>query len=248
MRRRAPAAPADDGDLVLSALATARQDAGFTICGIAALPDLSGALYLPDHDTLVVADLHFEKGSSFARSGQLLPPYDSRDTLARLGETLARYPGAAVVALGDSFHDIGGPDRLCEADRTGLGVLQQGRRWIWVTGNHDRSLPAEIGGEVVAQLELGPLVLRHEPMARASGEIAGHLHPVGKVVMRGRAVRRRCFLADGERCILPAFGAYAGGLNACDAAFRPLFPKGFTAHLLGDNRVFAIGRAMLCRD
>ena len=97
-------------------------------------------------------------------------------------------------------------------------------------------------------MALGPLTLRHEPEPGRTAEIAGHLHPAGKVVLRGRGVRRRCFITDGARMVLPAFGSYAGGLNVCDAAFKPLFPQGFTAHLIGDGRVFAIGRAMLCRD
>jgi metallophosphoesterase superfamily enzyme len=97
-------------------------------------------------------------------------------------------------------------------------------------------------------MTLGSLTLRHEPAEGAQGEIAGHLHPVGKVVMRGRGVRRRCFLTDGSRCIMPAFGAYAGGLNACDAVFKPLFPNSFTAHLIGTERIFAIARPLLCRD
>jgi uncharacterized protein len=216
--------------------------------GMAAVLDLSGAVYLPDEDTLLVADLHFEKGSSFARSGQFLPPYDTRETLAVLAAAMARFTPSRVVALGDSFHDLGGPDRLGEEERAALAAAQAGRQWIWVTGNHDRSLPASIGGEVVEELALRSLALRHEPLEGATAEVAGHLHPVGKVVMRGRGVRRRCFLVGGERCIMPAFGAYAGGLNACDAAFKLLFPNGFTAHLIGTDRIFAIARPLLCRD
>ena len=117
-----------------------------------------------------------------------------------------------------------------------------------MTGNHDRILPDSIGGQVVEEMALGSLTLRHEPMAGEQAEVAGHLHPVGKVVMRGRATRRRCFLTDGTRCVMPALGAYAGGLNACDAAFKPLFAKGFTAHLIGTERIFAIAKSMLCRD
>jgi DNA ligase-associated metallophosphoesterase len=216
--------------------------------GLAAILDLSGAVYLPDEDTLLVADLHFEKGSSFARRGMLLPPYDTRETLSALGEVVGRLSPRRVVALGDSFHDIGGPDRLGAEERRALDEVQAGRDWVWVTGNHDRELPETVGGEVVAQMEIGALVLRHEPEPGACAEIAGHLHPVGKVVLRGRGVRRRAFLTDGSRCVMPAFGAYAGGLNACDAAFKPLFPTGFTAHLIGADRIYAIGRAMLCRD
>ncbi|WP_229428431.1 ligase-associated DNA damage response endonuclease PdeM [Microvirga pudoricolor] len=215
---------------------------------MAAILDLSGAMYLPDEDTLLVADLHFEKGSSYARRGMLLPPYDTRETLAALSEVIFRLGPRRVVALGDSFHDVGGPDRLGGEERETLGAVQSGRDWVWVTGNHDRSLPDHIGGTVVEDMEIRDLILRHEPKEGATGEVAGHLHPVGKVVMRGRATRRRCFLSDGARCIMPAIGAYTGGLNACDAVYKPLFPKGFTAYLIGTERIFAIARAMLCRD
>jgi hypothetical protein len=218
------------------------------ISGLAGELDLSGARYLPEHDALLVADLHLEKGSSFASRGQLLPPYDTRETLAALADVIARFDPGVVIALGDSFHDLGGPDRLGEDERVALREAQSGRQWIWVTGNHDRALPQNIGGDVVAEIALGSVVLRHEPQPGATSEIAGHLHPVGKVVMRGRGVRRRCFVTDGARCVLPAFGAYAGGLNVCDAAFKPLFPAGFTAHLIGTERIFAIAKAMLCRD
>lgn len=216
--------------------------------GCAMVLDLTGGIYLPEHDVLLVADLHFEKGSSFARRGMMLPPYDTRETLKALGVAIGRYDPRVVIALGDSFHDIGGPDRLGEDERATLAQAQHGRDWIWVTGNHDRSLPASLGGEVVGELEIGPLTLRHEPVEGARSEVAGHFHPVGKVVMRGRSTRRRCFLLDESRCIMPALGAYAGGLNACDQAFQPLFPTGFTAHLIGSERIFAITRAMLCRD
>jgi hypothetical protein len=218
------------------------------VAGEAATLDLTGAMYLADRDALVVADLHFEKGSSFARRGSLLPPYDTRETMAALALATDRYAPKTVIALGDSFHDLDGPDRLLDDDRAALAHLQAGRCWVWITGNHDRALPPSIGGEVVEELALGGLVLRHEPAAPPARELAGHLHPVGKVVMRGRGVRRRCFVTDGERCLLPALGAYAGGLNACDPAVRALFPKGFTAHLIGEGRLFAIGHAILCRD
>jgi hypothetical protein len=219
------------------------------LSGEAAVLDMSGGMYLPAHDTLLVADLHFEKGSSFAaRRGLMLPPYDTRETLSALSEVVARLNPRKVIALGDSFHDIGGPARLGEDERATLRQVQAGREWIWVTGNHDRTLPDTIGGEVVAEIPLGALTLRHEPLAGEAAEVAGDLHPVGKVVMRGRGVRRRCFLTDGVRCVMPAFGAYAGGLNACDAAFKPLFANGFTAHLIGTERIFAISKAMLCRD
>ena len=216
--------------------------------GRTAILDLTGAMHLPEEDVLLVADLHFEKGSSFARRGMMLPPYDTRETLSALSDAVFRYNPRAVVALGDSFHDVGGPDRLGDEERETLARVQAGRDWVWVTGNHDRILPDSIGGQVVAEMALGPLTLRHEPVAGTDAEVAGHLHPVGKVVMRGRSTRRRCFLSDGSRCIMPALGAFAGGLNACDAAFKPLFPKGFTAHLIGAERIYAIAKSMLCRD
>jgi DNA ligase-associated metallophosphoesterase len=216
--------------------------------GRIAILDLTGAMHLPEEDVLLVADLHFEKGSSFARRGMMLPPYDTRETLSALSDAVFRYNPRAVVALGDSFHDVGGPDRLGDEERETLARVQAGRDWVWVTGNHDRILPDSIGGQVVAEMALGPLTLRHEPVAGTDAEVAGHLHPVGKVVMRGRSTRRRCFLSDGSRCIMPALGAFAGGLNACDAAFKPLFPKGFTAHLIGAERIYAIAKSMLCRD
>jgi DNA ligase-associated metallophosphoesterase len=218
------------------------------LAGLGATLDLSGALYVAAEDVLLVADLHLEKGSSFARRGAFLPPYDTRETLAGLADVVERFDPATVIALGDSFHDVGGPDRLGDDERETLGRIQAGRTFIWITGNHDRTLPESIGGDVAAQVTLGPLVLRHEPLEGVPCEVAGHLHPVGKVVMRGRGVRRRCFLTDGQRCVMPAFGAYAGGLNACDPAFRPLFPNGFTAHLIGAERIFAIARSMLCKD
>ncbi|AIQ88449.1 MULTISPECIES: ligase-associated DNA damage response endonuclease PdeM [Methylobacterium] len=212
--------------------------------------DLCGGLWLPEHRTLIVSDLHLEKGSSYAaRSGQFLPPYDTRETLACLHEAVARHEPARVVALGDSFHDARGPERMEPGDRALVAALQEGRDWVWIAGNHDAAVNEGVGGRYADALTLGGLVLRHEPSPEpVPGEIAGHLHPCGKVAMRGRAVRRRCFVTDGTRLVMPAFGAYAGGLNVRDKAIEGLFPKGFTAHLLGDGRVFAIGRAQLARD
>ena len=221
-----------------------------SLAGEALSLDRSGALWLPEHRTLVVSDLHLEKGSAFAaRSGQFLPPYDTRETLGLLHEVVQRLDPACVVALGDSFHDSRGPERMEPGDRAMVAALQEGRDWVWIAGNHDAAVSEGVGGRYCETLALGGLTLRHEPRARAAeGEVAGHLHPCGKVSMRGRSVRRRCFVGDGRRLVMPAFGAYTGGLNVRDPAFETLFPKGFTAYLLGDGRVFAIGRAMLGRD
>ena len=223
---------------------TAEITLGEVTCAL----DLSGALYLPEEATLVVADLHLEKGSSLAKRGSLLPPYDTRTTLLALASVVSRYGPRRVIALGDSFHDVGGPDRLDGADAEALASLQAGREWVWIAGNHDPSLPAAIGGDVLEDLPMAGLTLRHAPQAGDTHELAGHLHPVGKVVRRGGGVRRRCFVTDGRRCVMPAFGAYAGGLNVCDPVFVPLFPNGFTAHVIGGERLFAIGRSLLCAD
>ena len=209
--------------------------------GTALVADPAGALYWPSEGVLAIADLHLEKGSSFAKRGVLLPPYDTAATLARLAVVIMRYAPRCVIALGDSFHDGGGPDRLADADRTQLGALQIGRDWIWITGNHDPEPAQNIGGQFGGALAIGALTFRHIPSGSA-GEIAGHLHPVARVSHRGRAVSRRCFAADALRMVMPAFGAFAGGLNIRDAAFADLFGTlAFTAHMLGDGRVYSFG-------
>lgn len=212
------------------------------IAGTALVADPSGALYEPAAGALIVADLHFEKGSSFARRGQFLPPYDTATTLGRLARLVETFRPRAVIALGDSFHDAGGAARLAPADRAALAALQGGRDWIWISGNHDPEPPAGCGGEAADMVSLGGLTLRHEPSpGPATGELAGHLHPVAKVALRGAGLRRRCFATDGARVVLPAFGAYAGGLNVRDAAFQTLFaPDALTAWVLGDVGVYAI--------
>lgn len=218
------------------------EPGALTLMGVEALADPSGALFLPVEQVLIVADLHLEKGSSFARRGVLLPPYDTATTLLFLARAVARWRPRLIVALGDSFHDVEGPARLDAQNRENLRDLQAGRDWIWALGNHDSSIPADMGGEVVGEMTLGPLTLRHEPQAGAPGEIAGHLHPAARVVGASGSTRRRCFLADAQRCILPAFGAYAGGLNVHDPAFAPLFPAGGQqAHVLGRAKIFRVG-------
>ena len=218
------------------------------LAGEACLLDPSGALVLPERRLLVVADLHLEKGSSFARRGAMLPPYDTGATLAALALAIERHDPRHVIALGDSFHDRHGPSRLGAPERSTLARLATGRDWTWILGNHDPVLPSDLGGTVVAEVAVGRAVFRHHPTAGAAHEVAGHLHPVAKVVIHGRGVRARAFLTDGDRCVLPAFGAYAGGLNACDPAFAPLFPRGFIAHVIGRSRLFAIPSRVLCGD
>jgi DNA ligase-associated metallophosphoesterase len=206
-----------------------------------------GALWWDHERLLVVADLHLEKGSSFARRGQMLPPYDTGDTLHRLACLIDRLDPRSVIALGDSIHDDGGPGRLSLPDREKLGALQKGREWIWIAGNHDPAAPAGLAGTNVESVRLGPLTFRHEPQpGPAEGEIAGHLHPCARVFGRGRSVRRPCFAGDGYRLIMPAFGAYAGGLDLGEAAFAGLFSSAtFRAYMLGDDGVYPVGRRAL---
>mgnify|MGYP001788517563 CR=1 FL=1 len=211
--------------------------------------DISGALWLPRERALLVADLHLEKGASFVPFGQMLPPYDTAATLARLAGAVARFKPRLVVAMGDSFHRRDSARSLGAETRGQIAALQAGRDWLWITGNHDPDKPHGLGGEGAQTLVLGGVMLRHAPDAMATGpEIAGHMHPVAKVRLRGRSLRRRCFALSGGRCILPAMGAYAGGLNLRDKAFSPLFPHGVSARMMGDTRVFSVSERLLLPD
>jgi metallophosphoesterase superfamily enzyme len=189
------------------------------IAGMRLIADLSGALFWEEQGLLVVSDLHLEKGSSFASRGVLLPPYDTAATLGRLAAVIARHDPRMVIALGDSFHDRSAHRRLSAPDP---------------------ALPPDLGGTVATEVAIGPIVFRHEPTG-AAGEIAGHLHPKARVATRARSLERRCFVSDGDHAILPAFGAYSGGLSIRDAAFAKIFrTPGFMAHVLGDLRLHTI--------
>jgi uncharacterized protein len=187
----------------------------------AAMPE--GTLFWPARRALLVADLHFEKGSWFAKQGQMLPPYDSFATLAALEAIVARCDPAEIWCLGDSFHDAGGCERLPAAVQAGLRTMTAARRFVWITGNHDAALTSargtavvdRCGGEVMAEARIGNLVLRHEadPHERRP-ELSGHWHPKLRVAVRGRLVARRCFVASPTKLVLPAFGALTGGLDA----------------------------------
>ncbi len=218
----------------------AGNGAEIAIAGVAVVADCDGALYWPAEKLLVLADLHFEKGTSFAARGVLLPPYDTAATLARVGVLMARYAPRAVIALGDSFHDAGGAERMGADERAELASLQRGRDWIWIAGNHDPQPAQDMGGSFDAALGIGALIFRHAPTG-TPGEIAGHLHPVARISAAGRRLARRCFASDGERLVMPAFGAYAGGLSVRHGAFADVFGGfDFTAHLLGDTRLYAL--------
>jgi DNA ligase-associated metallophosphoesterase len=211
--------------------------------GESVLLDACGAAFSPAYSVLMFADLHLEKGSAYARGRQFLPPYDSADTLRRMAQAIARHKPARVVALGDSFHDRDAGARLGADDRALLESLGRAAHFTWIAGNHDPHPPAWLNGEVVQELRLGGLLLRHEPLAvPQAGEVAGHLHPCASVAKWGRSVRRRCFVSDGLRLILPSFGAYTGGLDVGDGAFAALFAGSFHAYMLGTRRVYAMAR------
>ena len=174
-----------------------------------------GALFWPARRALIVADLHLEKASWFARWGQLLPPYDSLATLAAVEALVAATGAGELWCLGDSFHDVGGCERLPAAARATLADLTSRTAWTWITGNHDPVLVDRCGGQVVADAMVDGLMLRHEARAgEAACELSGHFHPKLRVRVRGRQVARRCFVATGRKLILPAFGSLTGGLDA----------------------------------
>ncbi len=221
-----------------------------TVAGHAMRPLPAGALYWEDERTLLVADLHLEKGAAFAALGMLLPPYDTRATLDRLAKVIDAVRPSRVVALGDSFHRCKSAAQLPCDDLGMLLELQRGREWFWICGNHDPHLPASIGGTVCATLTIRGLTLRHEPSPAPSvREIAGHLHPVARIAGRGAVIRRRCFATDGNRLVMPAFGAYAGGLNLCDEAFAPLFSRHqLEAWMMGRANVYPVLGSLLLPD
>lgn len=195
--------------------------------------DGRGAVAWPAGGVLVVADLHLAKGAAMAARGQLLPPYDSRATLARLVDLVNDHRPERIVSLGDGFHRRDGWTQLGSPERAQLEALARVTEWTWIRGNHDPEAPRG-HGDAAGEVRLGPLILRHLPAARpAAGEVAGHLHPRAVVRVRGRRVARPCFVTDGVRLLLPALGAYAGGLDVWDPAIAGLFSGSFDVLLCG---------------
>ena len=206
--------------------------------------DPSGALFWPARRMLVVSDLHLEKGSSYARQGMLLPPWDTHATLDRLALMLRHWQPEQVVALGDSFHDRDGSHRLPATEQARLHAMTVAHRFTWVLGNHDPAPPAGVEGEAADELSAHPLVFRHEATPKAPpGEIVGHHHPKALVQARAGAVSRSCFVFDGRRLMMPAFGAYTGGLDVTAPAIARLFPRGGRVFLLGKDRLYSFAYA-----
>lgn len=201
-----------------------------TLCH--ALP--SGALWLPDHGVLCVSDLHLGKSDRIARSaGPLLPPYEVADTLQKLATDLTATAARQVICLGDSFDDLGAAAGLDQSARAQIHAMQAGRHWVWIAGNHDPA-PIDLGGTYLAKIQIGPLTLRHIATATRA-EISGHYHP--KFRLAGRS--RPCFVVDRDRMILPAYGAYTGGLDAQSSAIRTQFGANAMVILTGKRCLVA---------
>ncbi|MCW3835141.1 ligase-associated DNA damage response endonuclease PdeM [Sphingomonas canadensis] len=203
---------------------------------LAALPD--GALFWPARRALLVADLHFEKASWFAKSGQMLPPYDSIATLGALAALAERTGAAELWCLGDSFHDTDGCARLPDRARAMLAEMTARIDWRWITGNHDPVVAEAVGGTVMAEAEVDGLVLRHEAdPGDPRPELSGHFHPKLRIASRGRHVSRRCFVATARKLILPAFGALTGGLDAGHPEIVRAVGRGAVALVAVDGRL-----------
>jgi hypothetical protein len=205
-----------------------------TLAGARLTARASGALWWPEARLLCVADLHLGRSERLARrGGPLLPPYETAETLDRLADEIARLAPAAVVCLGDSFDDLACAEALAPAETARLTALAAGRDWVWIAGNHDPG-PLALPGRHLAELGAGPLVFRHAAAAGAApGEVSGHYHPKLRLAAGGRAITRACFLHDARRLILPAFGAYVGGLDAGHPALLALFAPPARAILTG---------------
>lgn len=212
------------------------------LSGLDLIPHQSGALYVPEHETLIISDLHLEQGTSLARRGIHVPPFDTATTLALLDEIVATINPKRLIFLGDSFHDGEGETRLDKAHLQILRKLTNAYETLWIIGNHDPYPPQSLGGRGAEAIALGPLTLRHEPAKHLKNEteIAGHLHPGCSLSLRGRHVRGKCFIADQWRLIMPAFGAYTGALSINSPAFHGLFDKTQT-------KIWMIGKSGLHR-
>lgn len=215
--------------------------AAATLAGMDATLDLTGALYWAAEDTLVVSDLHLETGSSYARTGQMLPPYDTGLTLGRLADAIAHHRPRRLISLGDSFHDPYGPERLSDVHRRWLTDLCRTVETIWITGNHDHGAAATFGGTALESATIAGVTFRHIPtVGPVDGkEVAGHLHPAAVVTLKNRRIKRRAFIGCTRRMVMPAFGVLTGGLPHTDAAFAGLWPRPLRPqlHLIGKAKI-----------
>lgn len=200
----------------------------FTLSGMRLTAFASGALWCEQARLLAVSDLHLGRSERIARlGGALLPPYEVQDTLLRLDADIASCNPRVVVCLGDSFDDMAAAE-LADGPLLWLSRLMAGRRWVWIAGNHDPA-PVALAGEHRKELAVGPLIFRHIAEPGSQGEVSGHYHP--KFKLSGQALR--CFLADGARVVMPAYGTYTGGMEAHDPVIAALFKADALAILTG---------------
>jgi uncharacterized protein len=196
----------------------------------------AGALLWPARSMVIIADLHLEKGSHYARRGYFLPPYDSRETLQRLLDLCAAADFRRLLVLGDGFHDSRGYDRLGMEEKEMFGRLR-GYGLLWIKGNHDRDFVPP-GVSVFDSHTEDDIAFRHQAGENEGGEISGHYHPKVEIAYKGGFVSSRCFIEDGRRLILPAFGAYAGGLTINSKPLTALFPGGSRCYAVNGNKVY----------
>ncbi|HHG90362.1 MAG TPA: ligase-associated DNA damage response endonuclease PdeM [Devosia sp.] len=209
------------------------------------LPLLSGGLFWEAEDTLLVADLHLEKMSSFARSGQLLPPYDTGATLKQLACDLAETGAARVICLGDSFHRDEATNTLSTDNKNRLAEMIAGRDWLWLAGNHDPA-PHTLDGACRPEIMIENLTLSHEPNREIAGLVCGHLHPAARVHINARSVRRPCFVHDERLMMLPAYGVSTGSLNILSKAFDGLFDRAaLQVTMIGRERLYPVSAKRL---
>lgn len=202
----------------------------FDFAGERWLASPEGALFWPRQSVLLVADLHLEKASFFAAHGQLLPPYDSRETMARLERLVARWNPAEIWCLGDSFHDSQGQSRLDSEAEATLARLAEARRWLFIAGNHDGLPDGRWGTNSVEDWLCGGLVFRHiHDPTDPRPQVSGHYHPKVRVAGAARSIRRPCFAMGKNALILPAFGSLTGGLDVDNPAIADLFGGPFDA-------------------
>ncbi|MCO4842617.1 MAG: ligase-associated DNA damage response endonuclease PdeM [Yoonia sp.] len=209
-------------------------DHAFTFSDVSLVATARRALWLPDTQTLCVSDLHLGKSGRIARrTGTMLPPFETTDTLARLEDEINRFDPKSVICLGDSFDDLDASKELSPQAAATFAQLQAGRRWIWIEGNHDPG-PIEIGGSHHDAFQIRGLAFRHIA-TKATGEVSGHYHP--KHGLRGSGPARPCFLYDHDRLIMPAFGTYTGGLSSLAEPLTNLFPNGAIAVMTGKTAI-----------
>lgn len=198
-----------------------------------------GLLIWPQENLAVVSDLHLEKASYFAQRGQFLPPHESYETLRDLSHNLEFCGVKKVILLGDSFHDSSGYDRLDDQSYAALENLNKDFELIWITGNHDRDFVPK-GARITSDLRIQNIIFRHETVEDAQGEISGHFHPKARLTLRGQTINKPCFIEDGIRMIMPAYGTLTGGLDITKPPINRIFQKNFIAHILGKNQIYSI--------